>query len=184
MKKKKTLRGVFAIATALLTSCATQEAIVGYNYTPEHQPDQFSSFSWLKEVESTDTLSNNLAILQTIQGSIGKQLGDKGFQKSTTTDFKLGMLIVDRDQGINYTLDRYFGNSLRGADISSVPSLPGKSLEQGTMILDAVNAKTGDVVWRGTAATDINRKNSPDVRTDKIEWIVSELLKSFPDPRP
>lgn len=184
MKKHTALLGILAIASILLASCVTQEAIVGSEYSPENQPDQFRSYSWLKEADTGDTLSNNLAIIQTIQGAIDQDLGESGFTKTSKSDFKLAMLIVDRDQGINYTLDRYFGDSLRGADIGSVPSLPGKSLEQGTMVLDAIDAKSGKVIWRGTAVTDINRNNSPDVRKDKIEWIVSELLKSFPEPTP
>ena len=170
-----------ATAASLLAGCTTQEAYVQSEFVQKNQPANFQTYGWLKEARGDAIPNNNQPIFESVQAAIEKELNDRGFRKSASPDFKLGMLLVDRDPGQTYTLDRYFGDSLRGTDVASLPTMPNDPVEQATVVVDALDARSGDVVWRGAAMTDVNRNNSPKVRTKKINWIASELISVYKD---
>ncbi|WP_460894702.1 DUF4136 domain-containing protein [Rufibacter soli] len=49
--------------------------------------------------------------------------------------------------------------------------------QEGTLILDVVDAKTNELIWRGTSATSANERSLNDERVQKI---VSSILAKFP----
>jgi len=81
----------------------------------------------------------------------------------------------------------------RGQFIGAVPpwGLPDfamtttsfKLFEQGTLVLDLIDAPKRSIVWRGIAEAEVNRQRTPAERDKRIREAASELLKKYP-PKP
>ena len=52
--------------------------------------------------------------------------------------------------------------------------------EQGTLILDMVDAKTERLIWRGTAKARVRLDDNQVARENKVHAAVKKLLKKFP----
>jgi hypothetical protein len=81
-------------------------------------------------------------------------------------------------------------SQFRGQFVGAVPpwGLPDfamtttsfKVFEQGTVVLDLMDATRKEIVWRGVAEAEINREKSPAERDKRIRDGIAELLKKFP----
>jgi len=61
-----------------------------------------------------------------------------------------------------------------------VSGSPSKSYDEGTLILDLVDAKTKTLVWRGTAIGTVHKDYSPEERQERIRTAVYHLLEYYP----
>jgi hypothetical protein len=52
--------------------------------------------------------------------------------------------------------------------------------EQGTLILDVINASTNKLIWRGSAAARVVEGGTPKQRTQRINEAVERILERFP----
>ena len=81
-------------------------------------------------------------------------------------------------------------SQFRGQFIGAVPpwGLPDfamtttsfKVFEQGTVVLDLMDAARKEIVWRGVAEAEINRQKLPAERDKRIRDGIADLLKKFP----
>jgi hypothetical protein len=58
-----------------------------------------------------------------------------------------------------------------------------KIFEQGTLVLDIINAPVRQIVWRSIAQAEVNRQNTMEKRAQRIREGVAGLLGKFP-PKP
>lgn len=53
--------------------------------------------------------------------------------------------------------------------------------EEGTLVIDFVDPKSNNMIWRGTARARLNRKPPPpEERARRIAAVVEKILESFP----
>jgi hypothetical protein len=81
-------------------------------------------------------------------------------------------------------------SQFRGQFVGAVPpwGLPDfamtttsfKVFEQGTVVLDLMDAARKEIVWRGIAETEIQRQRTLAEREVRIRSGVADLLKKFP----
>jgi hypothetical protein len=81
-------------------------------------------------------------------------------------------------------------SQFRGQFVGAVPpwGLPDfamtttsfKIYEQGTVVLDLMDAMRKEIVWRGVAEAQINREKSPAERDARIRAGIADLLKKYP----
>jgi hypothetical protein len=81
-------------------------------------------------------------------------------------------------------------SQFRGQFVGAVPpwGLPDfamtttsfKVFEQGTVVLDLMDAARKEIVWRGVAETEIERQRMPAERDARIRQGIADLLKKFP----
>jgi hypothetical protein len=51
---------------------------------------------------------------------------------------------------------------------------------EGTLIVDIVDAKTNQLVWRGTATKTIDESASPEQREANLKEVVSRIFEKYP----
>ncbi len=54
--------------------------------------------------------------------------------------------------------------------------------EEGTIMLDFVDAESRELIWRGTATAEIDLQRTPEERDKLVDEGVTEMLKNFPPP--
>ncbi len=83
------------------------------------------------------------------------------------TDVMLVNTYPDDRWGVGRGWDRY-------TEVSS------RTMEAGTLVLDAFDASTGRLAWRGVAEAEIDRTQSPEKRAALVNEAVEKLLREFP----
>jgi len=56
----------------------------------------------------------------------------------------------------------------------------GKFVEEGSIIIDAVDPGTSQNIWRGTASAHLNDAYTPEVRKGRIDVAIRKLMEQFP----
>jgi hypothetical protein len=55
-----------------------------------------------------------------------------------------------------------------------------REYEQGTLLLDFVDPKTRNLVWRGSASAEITTGGTPEKRQERVDKAVARMLERFP----
>ena len=104
---------------------------------------------------------------------------------------KKGYIFIDNEPQSNFLVGYIAAleSSLSSADIAAIyginPGLPELSsdldkYEKGTLIIHVFDARTKTLLWRGALQAEVQLKNKPDARKQRIDNVVSTLLHSFP----
>jgi hypothetical protein len=55
-----------------------------------------------------------------------------------------------------------------------------KVFEEGSLVLDVTSAKTRQIIWRGMAVAELQRKSTPQDRDTRLRAAIAEVVKKFP----
>jgi hypothetical protein len=175
-------RWVWMVAVAFLAGCATVST--QYDYDRETDFSLLQSYRWLP-VKASEEVSE--LTVRRIERSVDAELAEKGYQSSASDpDFLLAAHIGKKDKlevvdwgYAYYPAGRYYGTyylAPRRIDVYEY--------QEGTLILDVIDAQSRHLVWRGTATAAIQPNLSPEQREQRIRQGVRELLSQFPPPAP
>jgi hypothetical protein len=168
----------------LLSGCTT---IYKVNYDYDQHVDFLSlkTYDWMPV---PDNMQINSLAVERVRIATEAELRAKGVVKSTANPDFLVVQHVNAQEQINVTNWGYgYGPRLNYVGTSlgrywGTGGVPTYGYEQGTLILDFVDPKTKQMIWRGAAAADVEYVDSSDKRWDIIKNAVKEILKNYPPP--
>jgi hypothetical protein len=170
---RKSLSVLAIAAAALLSACATLETSVDFDRSVD-----FSKFRTYKWIESGGVPANAI-VVKRLTGAIDRQLRARGLAPADPADLLVAMharltrQIVLRSEGIGWGYGRGWW---RGNIIYTRP----EEIPVGTLVVDLVDAKTDQLVWRGIA----HRVLDPDAPISEKERDADEtarrLFERFP----
>ena len=190
MNTKYPIRAVCCLLALVILplagGCASPPA-VHHDYDPAIDFHSYQTFAWLPQPTmsttgvASDAEVRNQLLDKRILRAVGEGLTAKGLTVDTENpDLMLAYHIGVADKisvsnwGYGYPrgYGRWGGGGGSSTDISSYT--------EGTLILDFVDGKTKELVWRATG-TDALRSNPTPEQVDKgIEDIVTRMLAMFP----
>ncbi|MHC4131550.1 MAG: DUF4136 domain-containing protein [Planctomycetota bacterium] len=161
----------------LFVSCST--ITVSYDYDIETDFTKLKSFNWMPVTPESGM--NDLAINR-VKNAVNRNLQTKGFNLSDSNpDFMIAMHGGSQtkldvvDWGYSYSrYGRYGGGYGGGHRIDTY------EYQEGTLILDFVDAKAMQLIWRSSATAVVNPDSSPEQREQKVNEAVSKMLQNFP----
>ena len=164
------IRIVLTVITMVaLAGCSTMSA--QSDYDPGYDFSKLKTYSWIPnpQLAQSDELFD-----KNFRGSMDKQLAAKGFsQTDSNPDFKVA----------------YHGDVQSKVDVTNwgyrYPGWYGGvevyQYEEGTLIVDFVDAASGELIYRSTIKAEIDRRSSDFERRQKrINEAVEKILKDFP----
>ncbi|MHC4912727.1 MAG: DUF4136 domain-containing protein [Planctomycetota bacterium] len=172
----KVLRAFLTLLFVLITSCST--ITVTYDYDVEADFASLKTFDWwsVPAEPGADELAVKLA-----RNAVNRQLQAKGFTRAAEyPDFFVALhggkqtKLDIVDWGYSYGRHRPHGGYWHGRGIDAY------EYQEGTLIVDFVDADTKELIWRGSARAVINPDRTPEQRSEKINEAVSKLLENFP----
>jgi hypothetical protein len=115
--------------------------------------------------------------------AVDRELTGRGYESASSGE---GQLVLIYHVGLDGAMDIQMINTLpedrwgidRGWVFYTERSV--RTLEQGTLVLDAYNADTGLLIWRGVAQAEIDRTQSPEKRAELVDKAVRRLIQEFP----
>ena len=167
-----------ALSGLAFTACATMNVSShverGVNFA------QYHTYEWgpADALPTGDPrLDNNPFFNDYLQGAVEKQMAAKGFVRPTS--------------GTPDLLIHYHANISKSFEVNGVDTQNGNcydncqprvsEYEQGTLVLDVVDAHTSKVVWRGWAQDSVEGViDNQDRMERQINKGVTEMFKRFP----
>ncbi len=199
-----------SFAVLALAGCATVQARTDYD--PEVSLTQLSTYDWVdREADADGDPAVNSPLLERhIQDAVEGELGRLGYRKVTsdTPDFRIAFRVmaeekssIDGSHGYQgpygypgYSYRRaYFGYRFRGGryftPYYSYSSLryarTGRVREylRGTLVLDVIDVRTDEVVFRGWARKSLDLDPRPEKLRMYVNDAVEKILEDFPPER-
>ncbi len=158
-------------ATMLTLSCSSIN--VSHDYDPQANFNNLKTFSWLSFPQKAEV---NQLVVRRIRDAVTGELEAKGLRLSSNPDFLIAMhgatkeKLDIQDWGYSSPRAAYWGRR----DISV------RQYTEGTLILDFVDAKSKEMLWRGVASGAVDPGATPEQRTKRINEAVAKLLAKFP----
>lgn len=191
MTVQNRLSAVLVLGLALglfLGGCSTIS--VNYDYDTTTNYGQFRTFQWAPN-PSNPTMAQDAnqaeqrsgLLSNRIKSAVERELAAKGLTKSQgTADLMVVFHVGTKDKiqvtdwGYRYS-DYYWGYGGRQMDVYQY--------QEGQMIIDLVDNKTHNLVWRGTGkgVMDQSRK-TPEEMQARINDVVAKIMANYPPPMP
>ena len=157
------------VGSAFLTGC--NAISVNYDYDPEADFTKLNTYSWLAVSQE---LQINELIIKRVKNAVNRQLHNKGFKiLQDKPDFLIAMRIGKESK--REVVD--WGYSSRNWHGSRVDVY---EYEEGTLILDFVDAGRNELIWQGSARAVVEPDITPQKRDKRINEAVAKILKNFP----
>lgn len=177
---------LYSALLCLLLACLGCSSGVAVNADYDTSADfaKYKTYAWLDEVLPPDKIPEGLGadsdiVDRRIRASLNEEMAAKGFS-ATTSDPDLVIFyhigIEDKvdvtDWGYSYaSTGRYWGWNTRNVDTYAY--------QEGTLIVDFVDAKSKVLVWRGTAQK-VLEDLTPEEADQAIKDIIREVMTLYP----
>ena len=165
---------------ALTISCSPIYS-VKYDYDTKTDFASLRTYDWLPIPAKADIDRLNV---ERIKNAVNSQMAAKDLRKTPDNpDFLIASHVGKKekvriaDWGYGYgPYGRYWGGygGPRGVDVYKY--------EEGSLILDFVDAKSNKLIWRGSAKAQTNTAKTPEKRQELIDEAVQKILEKFPPP--
>ena len=155
---------------------------VGQDYESQTDFSRYKSFGWAavpQEIAGASSWGSPF-IRKRIHAAVESFLVQNGFSESADgkPDFLVTIhLTVEKMVEVDQSVDgwpghRYFGDSAFETVIIEY--------DEGTVIIDFLDADTKILFWRGTGTRRIGYTSSPQKSADTVNRWVAEILKQYP----
>lgn len=169
-----------AVLLAGLAGCSSLS--VNYDYDNNVEWTNFKTYNWMEgardAIDPAMALGNSSLLDQRIRNSVNGEMEYRGLAVSEEPDllvvYHLGTQekIQVTDWGYRYS-DYYWGYGGRQIDVDQYT--------EGSLVIDLVDAKTMNLVWRGTGTKVLDRsQRSPEEIQARLDDIVAKIMASFP----
>ncbi len=184
-KMNRTLR-YFALVTFAVVLNACAGIPVSTDYDPNWQQPATPAYAWMPHpMNKVDPMIDNDLVAARVHRAVDEQLAAKGFS------------VANNDADVNLLVTYHIGEEDK-LDINTFHSSfgyypcwhcwgPGfdsdiwvNQYTQGKLIIDLIDAKTKQLVWRGIASRRVPTFDSPQQRDQYIRESVAAIFKKFP----
>lgn len=172
---------VVGIALALVVSGCSSIS-VNSDWNPETDFSRFSTYMWIDHDTGTDAITGSR-----IETAFDRALQARGFERVTSgADLAIGY-VVTTEQRRSYTTvaagwGGYRWGGWRGSSLGVATTTP-QTWDVGSLVVGIFEVSSDQMVWQGTATSDLRTNLSPQERTQRINEGVEKMMRDFPPGR-
>ena len=168
MKKAALVLGLFA--GALTLACSSMTTAVDYDHTVNWS--QFHTFQLAEGTKDPETFTQ-----KRIEDGITQALQSKGWTVATSNPDLLVYSHVVLSQEKQWNATSMGGFGYRGGRMGGMATATQTNIPIGTIIVDMVDPKTKEMIWRGTAQDQVSGTGAD---RGQVQQAMQELFKNFP----
>ena len=180
MRTLKKLTLVIFIVLVGNVSASAQKVSVGAD--PAVDVGKYKTYAW-----STETVSINPVVSEIVVSSVDAQLAAKGLRK-VDTDPELTIVVFGSSESDIHVSNPSWSPSLNSIATGVAVGSQSWLVTKGTLVVDILDTKTKNSLWRGTATQTLDRGPTGDRAKDAktvekpIRNAVKKMFKQFPHP--
>jgi hypothetical protein len=176
------LRRVFVLllAAAVVGGCSTIE--VSSDYDPGADLSRLESYGWLPDPSppAGDSRLDSSLLDARVRNVVDTQLAKRGYRQAPPEEADF-LVTYHAALEKKIDVDTIYSSYGYGGGGSVVESEAVKrEYERGTLLLDVVDPKTRQLLWRGSASAEIGPDDAPEERRKRTEKAVASMLERFP----
>ena len=182
----KFYRGAVGFLLLLVAGCAGGLK-VNSDFDPQANFSSYRSYSWLALPRGDDARVNNSLVDGRIRSAVDGELLTKGYQMTGdgNEQFHVGYHIALEGKMDVDAVNTYYGYGYRrwgawGAYPAGGTTTRVREYTEGTLLVDIVDARTNELVWRGSGTAEVREDVSPEQRQRNINNAVAKILETFP----
>lgn len=179
----KKILSIFA-AVLLLSSCSRQANVVTVDADRKLNTDfsQYKSFTWASQVDNKLDpgfyFLNDLELKERIRNAVSYELEARGYDMNRQSpDLIVNFRVFDKPTTIRGYTD--YGTTYFGAgEVREQDDVKMFEVEAGSVVLNLIDKKTGQVVWRGLAS-GLTNANGFDRDENKVKEAVKLMFDKY-----
>jgi len=175
----KSIRLLF-ISSLMVVAFGCSTVSYQYDYDPEVNYTGLKTFRWMPVSVQEDIHTLNV---KRLQEAVNAQLEAKGCKMTTDSpDFLVSMHVTKEGKENVMTLNSSYRERtmyMHGPHAAG-PQYRAYQFEEGTLILDFVDAQSKELIWRGKAQGEVRNYSSPVKRNERIDKVVQKVLSKYP----
>ena len=186
-------RSLLLMVLSTVAACAPSPKI-GYDFDRSADFRGYHTYAWLSadQEKTGDRRADSTTVDMRIRIAVGTQLRLKGYQAlpEGKPDFYVAYHIGLKDSSPSISTQYYsdgmaghaFAHSAdtRSAGKSTPTNNETPSYLTGSLLIDIVDAASQKLVWRGTAAGEVDPGLTSQQRDERTKAIVQGILSQFP----
>lgn len=179
----RTLQKLTIVTLIILSgSISTSAQKVSVGADPRVDVSRFRTYAWSRETVSTNAITNEIVV-----SSVDSQLAAKGLKK-VDTDPELTVVAFGSTETDIQVSNPSWSPSLNSIATGVAVGSQSWLVTKGTLVVDILETKTKNSVWRGTATQTLDRGPTGDRTKDAktvekpIKNAVKKMFKQFPHP--
>jgi hypothetical protein len=165
---------VGTVGLALLSTTAFAQD-VSYDFDKGTNFSGLKTYAWVRGANLNDELNH-----ERIVNAVDAQLAAKGLDKLERSENPDVFVAYHAAFSSDLQVNGYSGWGGYRVGTRRAGSGRVEEILVGTLVVDLVDAKTGDVIWRGIARKDVDVDASPEKRDRNINRAVEKLFKKYP----
>ena len=171
-------RMLMGIGVALLAAACSGISTTT-DYDPQVDFTAFSTYDWIDSEGEVDNITSSR-----VRSSVDAAMVAKGFsQSSSNPDLAVSYQVTSAERRSFNTVNAGWGGGYRGAGWGmgmGTSTTTEQVWNEGSLILGIFDTGTKNLVWTGTATTDIDQSRSPQERQELIDSAVNKMMGDFP----
>lgn len=157
---------------AILTGCSGIQ--VQTDYDRDRDFSRYTSFAWYNPPAPATTglgVTLDEDMQRRLMRRVGERLEQRGLQPSTplAADLRLRYLVTVEER-VQFN-DPFYVHDVR------------TTYEEGSLVLEFVDANTGNLAWRGVGRARLRESASPEAQIERMEKAVDAVLDRYPGGR-
>ena len=176
-----------ALRFALLLVASCSSVSTSYDFDPDADFARLESYSWWSDSKGKPETSADEAgsplVLDRVRRAADGYLAAAGYKHvSSNADFLVVARTGSRDRTrVTSSPSRYGGSGPYGYRYwDDGGRVDVYQYEEGSLVLDIVDANTDKLLWHGSARSVIPERPKPEEITKLVNEAVAALLKDFP----
>jgi hypothetical protein len=162
------------LALLALLAAACSSVSTSHDYDLAYDFGKLKRYQWAKRTGADE---GNPLIVQRVRAAVDAQLAAKGYARADSGADFLVAAYTGRQSRIQVT-DWGYGYGPYGRWYGGPVDV--YEYEEGSLILDVVDAPSKKLVWRGAATAIIDPDATPEERTKRINEAIAKVLAKFP----
>jgi hypothetical protein len=159
---------ILLLAAAMLAGCAQLEpAAISWYYGPGIKYHGLgSTFAWSPHESETRLYHHH---------------GSPAFERLARKTIENAVEAKDFRQAAPQTADFWLDYRVGKHEVEdSMVNPHGEVFEEGTLVLDVVDPKSDELIWRGVVQARIDDAAPPEARESRLNSAIQRLMKNFP----
>jgi len=169
------------ISISLLSACSGTKNT--YDYDSSVNFSQIKTYQWNLQTSEAFSKANPL-IDKRIISAIEDNLKRKGLTKTDAADIKVSYMIGFEKKLKTGGLSAGIGMSVGKSNRGNISLSSGNQIRQtieGTLVVDMIDTKSGDLIWRSTTVKPVkDRDASPEDSKKRIGQLIYQMFENYP----
>lgn len=175
-----------ATAAIALSLAACSGMTIRSDFNPQADFSKYTTYAWLPAPQTGNPRTDNALVEGRIKNAVDAALAAKGYTKGTeaNANFWVGYHLNIEGQMDVTTVNNYYGygwgRGYYGMYGPGYQSTQVRYYDQGTLLIDVVDAQVKELVWRGTGEAEVRPDTKPEDRERRLNEAVAKILERFP----